>query len=45
MFLGTAALLLAEAAFVPGLYLRLIAVLVTALVAWIVVTWTVVRHG
>ncbi len=45
VFLGTAALLLAEAAFVPGLYLRLIAVLVTVLVAWIVVTWTVVRHG
>ena len=43
--LGTAALLMAEAAFVPGLQPRLAVVMVTALVAWIVLTWTVVRNG
>ena len=45
VLLGTAALLMAEAGFVPGLQPRLAAVLVTALVAWIVLTWTVVRNG
>ena len=45
VFLGVTALLLAEAAFAPGLLPRLIAVLMTALVAFALLGLTVVRDG
>jgi hypothetical protein len=45
VFLGVTALLLAEAAFAPGLLPRLIAVLMTALVAFVLLGLTVVRDG
>jgi len=45
VFLGVAVLLIAEAAFAPGLYPRLIAVLVTAFIAFLVLAGTVVTDG
>jgi hypothetical protein len=45
VFLGETALLLAEAAFAPGLLPRLIAVLMTALVAFVLLGLTVVQDG